>query len=79
MCVDNLLFEGGDPFSFPKRRINIVGDVNSGSWYINAHKHVCQKPDDVLVPIIFFIDGVTIDMHSHLNLEPVTFTLGIFN
>ena len=79
MCVENLLFEDGDPFYVPKRRINIVGDVNSGSWYINAHKHVCQKPDDVLVPIIFFIDGVTIDMHSHLNLEPVTFTLGIFN
>ena len=79
MCVDNLLFEDGDPFRFPKRRINTVVYVNSGSWYINAHKHVCQKDHDVLVPIIFFIDGVTIDMYSHLNLEPVTFTLGIFN
>ena len=54
MSVDNLLFENGDPFSFPKRRINTVGDVNSGSWYINAHKHLCHNPNDVLVPIIFF-------------------------
>ena len=75
MSVDNLLFEDGDPLHVPKRRINTVGDVDSGSWYINAHKHLCQKADDVLVPIIFFIDGVTIDMYSHLNIEPVTFTI----
>jgi hypothetical protein len=79
MSVDNLLFENGNPFSLPKRRISKVGDVNSGSWYINAYKNLCHHPKDVLVPIIFFIDGVTIDMYSHLNLEPVTFTLGIFN
>lgn len=53
MCEDNLLFEDGDPFSFPRRRINTVGDVNSGSWYIHAYNHLCHGQNDVLVPIIF--------------------------
>lgn len=79
MTEDNLLFENGNPFSVPRRRVNKVGDVNTGSWYINAYKKLCNNVNDVLVPIILFIDGVTIDMYSHLNLEPVTFTLGIFN
>lgn len=75
----NLLFENGYQFHTPPRRAHIISEVNTVSWYINAYKHLCHNYNDILVPIILLIDGVTVYMYSHLCLEPVTFTLGIIN
>ena len=44
-----------------------------------AHEKYCVKPNDVLIPIIPFIDGTPIDPYGRNNLEVVMFTLGIFN
>ena len=85
MKDENLLFQGDTPYlkKNPSTGLlelpHILGDINSGTWYKKSCESLCQEPIDVLCPIILFIDGLTIDQYSNLQLEPVTFTLGIFN
>jgi hypothetical protein len=55
------------------------GDINTGSVYQKGKKDYLQDTDDVLCPIIFFIDKTFTDTNGRLCLEPVRFTLGIFN
>ncbi len=55
-------------------------DIDSGEVYSKA----CQiylQPDsnEVLCPIIFFIDKTHTDTHGRLCIEQIRFTLGIFN
>ena len=38
-----------------------------------------DKDKEILIPIIFFTDKTHTDNHSRLCLEPVEFTLAIFN
>jgi hypothetical protein len=56
-----------------------VDEVLSGDWYqttSDQYKH----PDDFVCPLIFYIDKTFVDpMKSNFNLEPLSFTLGIFN
>ena len=55
------------------------GDIHTGYWFRNAHQYLCKNDNDLLCPLIFFIDGVGLDAMQRQGLEPVTFTLGIFN
>ena len=57
---------------------NSYGDIHTGYWFVNAHSFLCSKDDDLLCPLIFFIDGVSLDSFGRQSLEPVSFTLGIF-
>lgn len=57
-----------------------IDDVNSGSVWKNAYKcYIQNKETERLIPIIFFTDKTHTDIHGRLCLEPVQFTLGIFN
>ena len=79
MKKENLLmFESAyiDPNSANHEKF---GDIHTGYWFKNAHNHLCKEPNDLLCPLIFFIDGVGLDAMQRQGLEPVTFTLGIFN
>src|SRR5688500_12398690 len=40
---------------------------------------VLNKNKDVVAPVILYIDKTRTDVHWKLTLEPVSFTLGIFN
>ena len=55
------------------------GDIHTGYWFRNAHNNLCTSDSDLLCPLIFFIDGVSLDNMQRQTLEPVSFTLGIFN
>ena len=57
----------------------IFDDINSGSVYTAAKKEYLKQNNDVLCPIIFFIDKTHTDINGRLCLEPIRFTLGIFN
>ena len=56
-----------------------LGDIHTGSWYKAATIKLCINETDCLCPIIIFIDKTQIDALSKWSLEPVLFTLGIFN
>ena len=53
-------------------------DIHHGSSFLNAYETLCNEPNDVLVPIIPFIDGTPIDPYGRNKLEVVMFTLGLF-
>lgn len=73
MREDNLVF-GHDPFKKFERK-DYLGDVQTSEWYIRTQTEECEGPNDVLVPLIFFIDAT----HAKGNkIEPISFTLGIF-
>jgi hypothetical protein len=55
------------------------GDINTGNVYKKAQKEFLKEENDVLCPIIFFIDKTFTDTNGRLCLEPIRFTLGIFN
>ena len=58
---------------------NDLSDINSGSWYQQAQSLLCKDHNDYLCPIILFIDKTQIDVFGKWSLEPVLFTLGIFD
>ena len=49
-----------------------------GSWFKDAHSHLCHNPDDFLCPLIFYIDKTGTDNKNKLGVEEVLFTFGIF-
>lgn len=78
MKAENLLIHPEDPFATPIDH-NQLGDVNTGWWYRETVTELCTSDNNLLLPIILFIDGTTIDKMGKMQVEPVTFTLGILN
>jgi hypothetical protein len=56
-----------------------ISDIHTGTWFKAASLLLCINGNDVLCPIILFIDKTHIDKLGKWTLEPVLFTLGIFN
>lgn len=55
------------------------GEVDSGSWWRTAKENDCVAPNDMLWPLIMFIDGMKVDnIAGKLKLEPITFTFSRF-
>lgn len=83
MVADNLLLTKETLFNLKnilKHSKNDLNDINTGSVYKKACKIYLQtNSEDVLLPIIFFIDKTHTDTHGRLCLEQIRFTLGIFN
>ena len=59
--------------------IKVYNDIDSGSVFEKAHATYVTEQNELLCPIIFFIDKTHTDVNGRLCLEPVRFTLGIFN
>ena len=59
-----------------------IEQLHHGSWWIDTWKNDCNCATDsqeILVPLIFYTDGITIDAHGKHTLTPLNMTLGIFN
>ena len=56
-----------------------ISDIHTGSWFKAASVLLCINDSNVLCPIILFIDKTQVDTFGKWTLEPVLFTLGIFN
>jgi hypothetical protein len=83
MEKENLLFSNynnpTDDSLPPTSGEQCYGEVNSGSWWKNATRHECKGPQDVLWPIIMFIDAMKVDnLAGKRRLEPITFTFSRF-
>ena len=81
MNPSNILNESNltlDDTQFPEK--HIFDDINSGLVYKNAKKiYITDDQREKLIPIIMFTDKTHTDIHGRLCLEPIQFTLGIFN
>jgi hypothetical protein len=60
--------------------VHTLADIDTGRSYRNAYDLLCRgKPKHILCGIILYIDNLAVNRHGHLSLEPVHFTLSIFN
>jgi hypothetical protein len=74
------LFHNDDPFSPPPEQFTSIGDINTGLAYRKTYEQLITDPTkDVLLPIIFYMDGAITGQYDHLPIEILKFTLGIFN
>ena len=74
----NLLLNAANPcdmYAAPDRRI---GEANSARRYQELYHNLITKPNQLLVPIIMFLDGTAIDSKGHIELCPVSFTTSLF-
>ena len=79
MKDENLLLNPNNPFDSITDGM-VLSDLNSGWWHRETCKMFRLQPQkDILLPIVLFIDGSTIDSNQKMSVEPITFTLGIFN
>ena len=58
----------------------LVSELHHGAWWTNTWKRDCsQEKNEILVPIILYMDGIAIDNAARNSLCPLNLTLGIFN
>jgi hypothetical protein len=84
MNWSNLIFDGHEqnPFDLPGMTDpdTPYGEIESGDWYKNAYSElITDKETQILVPLVFFIDGTKISEYGTLSMEPVSMIPMIFN
>lgn len=74
------LFFDNNPFKPPPEDWTHVSDINTGRAYRETYKQLIKNPDkEVLLPIIFYMDGAVTGQFDNLPIEALKFTLGIYN
>ena len=57
-----------------------MSELHHGEWWRKTWETDCTpNSNEILVPIILYMDGISLDVHGKLTLTPLNFTLGIFN
>jgi hypothetical protein len=75
MVEENMLFPDMDnPLPPP---VETIADVDTVQVFRSAHGHLCTGTNDVLCPLIMYLDRICIDQHGRCSLEPGYATLGI--
>ena len=75
MTEDNLLLNRVNPFTPPDEDMALE-DLNSGWWWRETWLDTCKREDEILCPIVFFLDGGKAT--KRMSVEPLTFTIGLF-
>eukprot|EP00536_Pseudo-nitzschia_multiseries_P006346 jgi/Psemu1/15033/gm1.15033_g len=60
---------------------SVISELHHGSWWKSSWNAICNpNAPEILVPIIYYMDGISLDAHGRLlTLTPLNMTLGIFN
>ena len=74
----NLLLNAVNPCAMYAAPDNRIGEANSARRYQELYHNLITKPNQLLVPIIMFLDGTAIDSKGHIELCPVSFTTSLF-
>lgn len=57
----------------------IISGSHHGEWWINTWRAQGQKNNQILVPVILYMDDISIDIHQTLSINPLNMILSIFN
>ena len=80
ICDDDYLFFDDNPFASPPLDREFVGDINTGRAYTETHLQMIEDPDkQILLPIMFYMDGAVTGQFDNLPIEALKISLGIFN
>ena len=72
-------FFDDNPFQPPPTGLNHVQDLNTGLAYTETYKKLIKNPEkQILLPVIFHIDGANTGQFVDLPLTAVKMSLGIF-
>eukprot|EP00536_Pseudo-nitzschia_multiseries_P013746 jgi/Psemu1/36216/gm1.36216_g len=57
-----------------------ISELHHDSWWKASWKLICNpNSQKIHVPILYYMDGISLDAHRKLALMPLNMTLGIFN
>ena len=79
---ENLSFPNSEtPYSYENvPSVNVISELHHGKWWSDTWQKRCKaNSKEILVPIILYMDGISLDAHGRLSLTPLNMTLGIFN
>ena len=77
---EDFLHFGNDPLAGPPDDLDHIADINTGRCHIETHKKLITKPGrQMLVPIVWYLDGAATGQFNALNVEALKFTIGILN
>ena len=71
-----------DPFSCVNHpSTEIISELHHGWWWKESWRQSGCNPskNEMLVPVIFCMDGISLDAHGRLSLTPLNMTLGMFS
>jgi hypothetical protein len=77
MVSENLVINKDYPLSMYVPSDGKVGEANSGSRYRELYHELAQGKNQLLVPIIMYLDGTAIDSKGHIEICPVSFTTSL--
>jgi Plavaka transposase len=74
MSGNNLVINESDPLSMFIPDDGRLGEAHTGSRYRDLYEELAQGHNQLLVPIILYLDGTIIDSKGHIEVCPVSFT-----
>eukprot|EP00536_Pseudo-nitzschia_multiseries_P019336 jgi/Psemu1/316888/fgenesh1_kg.4530_\ len=49
---------------------SVISELHHGSWWKSSWKSICNpNSQEILVPIIFYMDGISLDAHGRLTMD----------
>ena len=79
MVTENLVINKDYPMSMYFPSDSKLGEANSGSRYRELYQEFASGKNQLLVPIIMYLDGTVIDSKGHIDICPVSFTTSLFS
>ena len=74
---EDCLFHGGHPWGDPPEKLTKVSDINTGQAYLETHKKLITKKNQVLVMMPMYMDGASVGQFCDLQITPLKIGLGI--
>ena len=75
---DDWLHFDDDPFAPPPKELTHIADLNTGRAYRDTyHKLITRPGKQILVPIVWYIDGITTGQFDKCQVESLQLSLGI--
>ena len=71
------LFFNQDPLSPPPDKVTYLEDLNTGEAYLETYRKLVTEPNEVILPISFYIDGAVTGQFSDLPVTALKMALGI--
>ena len=77
MRDEDYLFFDDDPMAPPPDKIPVLKDLNTGEAYLQSYEKLITKANQVLLPVIMYIDGAVTGTFSDLPITALKISLGI--
>ena len=71
------LFTKNNPFAPPPEQVTYLEDLNTGDAYLKTYEELITRPNQVLLMVVFYIDGATTGQFSDLPVTALKISLGI--